>query len=163
MGAWGYGSFENDDALDFIDELQETGDFGLVREIFKTVLSETEYLEAPEGCKGVAAAEIVAASLGHASEALQAQSEFFEWLTEMQPSFEAELIIQAREVLNRILAPDSELKELVEEGNNVEEWEIPVQQLIERLQIYGGFYANQEVSRAAQRLAKLGKACTGSV
>lgn len=48
MGAWGVGSFENDDAMDFIAELQ-AGGISVVRDALQEVaeLGTDDYLEAP--------------------------------------------------------------------------------------------------------------------
>lgn len=38
MGAWGNGSFDNDDAADFLADVADGSDLALVRKIFATVL-----------------------------------------------------------------------------------------------------------------------------
>jgi hypothetical protein len=38
MGAWGYGNFENDTVLDWIEELLETQDINLLSESIEMVL-----------------------------------------------------------------------------------------------------------------------------
>ncbi len=80
MGAWGNGSFENDDAADFLTEVTEGEDFAPVREIFATVVNSTEYLEAPDASQAIAAAEIVAASCGRPTSAAQEEEELVTWL-----------------------------------------------------------------------------------
>src|SRR4051794_2230831 len=63
MGAWGSGSFENDDACDWVADLEENGP-SAVREPLTTVADadEDEYLEAPDCSVAIAAAELIAAS-----------------------------------------------------------------------------------------------------
>lgn len=62
MGARGCGSFENDDAADWVYEL-ESGGVAAVASALEQVSSvaEDEYLEAHEASAAMAAAEIVAA------------------------------------------------------------------------------------------------------
>ena len=61
MGAWGFGTFENDDAGDWLFDLEETNDLSLIEQ---TLTLEDDYIEAPDGCNALAAAEIVAALMG---------------------------------------------------------------------------------------------------
>ncbi|WP_157463438.1 DUF4259 domain-containing protein, partial [Deinococcus pimensis] len=59
MPAWGVGPFENDDALGFARELAADGPVA-VEEALDVVLDhEGEYVEAPEGARGLAAAAVV--------------------------------------------------------------------------------------------------------
>ena len=60
MGAWGAGPFENDDAMDWAIDLEESGDVGFVVEALRAAESDG-YLDAPEGSVTIAAAEVVAA------------------------------------------------------------------------------------------------------
>ena len=71
MGAWGFGSFDNDDAADFLADATESGDLSLVRGALDNVLTSTEYVEAPDASQAIAAAEIVAAALGRPTLAAQ--------------------------------------------------------------------------------------------
>lgn len=65
-GAWGSGSFENDDALDLSTNLAQQPDTALVYQTLRgAVRDRTAYLEAPDGSAAVAAAEVVAALKGH--------------------------------------------------------------------------------------------------
>ena len=67
MGASATGPFDNDDALDFIDDLAEAPGWRTVVQALDYVTKQAGYLEAPEGAIAVAAAAIVAASVGGAS------------------------------------------------------------------------------------------------
>ena len=60
MGAWGAGPFENDDAMDWAIDLEESGDVGFVVEALRAAEGDG-YLDAPEGSVTMAAAEVVAA------------------------------------------------------------------------------------------------------
>ena len=69
MGAWGTGSFGNDDAADWLYDLYESeGDVLLVQSLSTiATASPSSYLEAPVCCVALAAAEIVAAVEGRPS------------------------------------------------------------------------------------------------
>ena len=65
MGAWGTGSFENDDAMDWVADLEGSDDLAIVVETLSRVADAgDDYVETPEGAAAVAAAEVVAALLG---------------------------------------------------------------------------------------------------
>jgi Domain of unknown function (DUF4259) len=67
MGAWGVGSFDNDDAADWLnDQLRRSADLRPIQTALDAVaqLDPTGYLEAPEASAAVAAAEVVAALAG---------------------------------------------------------------------------------------------------
>lgn len=66
MGTWGCAPFDNDDAVDLLDDLAEADDVDLVdtlRDALAQVADEDGYLEAPDVSEAVAAACLVAARL----------------------------------------------------------------------------------------------------
>ncbi|HWV47208.1 MAG TPA: DUF4259 domain-containing protein [Nitrospira sp.] len=134
MGAWGNGSFDNEDAADFLADVTEASDLTAVREIFAAVLSADEYLEAPDASQAIAGAEIVAAALGRPTPAAQQEEELAEWIARAKPVADPELAKQAIQVLDRILAPGSELHELWEESGELAEWQAVVEDLRSHLQ-----------------------------
>ena len=135
MGAWGVGSFDNDDAGDFLSELIDSGDLSLIREVFDNVLTSTEYVEAPDASQAIAAAEAVAAALGRPTLSAQKEEELLTWLGRLQPRIDPELTAQAKDVLARILAPNSELLELWEESDEFPEWKAAVSEIARQLQV----------------------------
>ena len=64
MAAWGSGSFENDDAADWLAQLGTMGPDDLTK-IFGMAADDTAYFEAPAASVVVAAAEVVAALNGY--------------------------------------------------------------------------------------------------
>lgn len=133
MGAWGAGSFENDDAADFLGDVLENGDISLLREVFDNVLTSTEYVESPDACQAIVAAEIIAAALGRPTLAAQQVQELAALLPTIRPDIDAGLVAQAADALARILEPNSELLELWEESESLLEWQALMQEL--RLQL----------------------------
>jgi hypothetical protein len=128
MGAWGTGPFDNDDALDWLIELANSPDFTLGR----AALSATtvEYLEAPEASAALAAAEVVAAALGHPAASLPADATI--WLgsnRDQVSQLDAALALAA---VDRVLAEESELRELWADVDD-DAWMEGVQDLHRRL------------------------------
>ncbi len=134
MANRGIGSFDNDDARDFLAEVTAGGDLSLVREVFDNVLTSTEYVEAADARQAIAAAEIVAAALGRATPAGQGQDRLGRWLAQLRPRVAPDLVAQAEAALTRILARNSELRELWEDTEEFAEWRAAVDELREQLQ-----------------------------
>jgi hypothetical protein len=129
-GAWGDGSFENDDALDWVGQCTQSTGTKVVSTALTAAL-KAQYLEAPEGSAAVAAAEVVAAAQGKANPSLP--KELRAWL-ERQPKTElAALSSLARQVLRKIRDPKaSELKQLWSEGKS-NRWESRIAELEARI------------------------------
>ena len=78
MGAWENGNFGNDDAMDFVSEVNSK------ESIFDAILkismaSQNEYLEAPDCSVALAAIEYIAAALGNPAEDFPEETE--EWVS----------------------------------------------------------------------------------
>src|SRR5687767_6352150 len=111
MGAWGSGSFENDDALDWVTGLADDSS-DAVREALAPIASAgDEYLQAPDCSMAIAAAEAVAAARGHPNNALP--EEVAGWAAK-KPVVTPDLVELARAAVDRILN-NSELKDLWDE------------------------------------------------
>jgi Domain of unknown function (DUF4259) len=119
MGAWGCGSFENDDAADWMYELESSGVAAVASALEQVSgVAEDEYLEAPEASAAMAAAEIVAAArdgdLSKLSET--AREAFVRHRESLVASYLSEPARRALEHIRR----QSELKELWEESEEGE-------------------------------------------
>ena len=132
MGAWGTGSFENDDAVHWITDLGESTDTALLEEALEPKEVEGYYLEAPEDSRILCAAEILAALLDRPSSALSEDAAA--WVAThraLDPQF---LIPKALGKIERVLAEHSELKELWAENEiDYSRWEKVVFDLKARL------------------------------
>ncbi len=117
MGAWGHSAFENDDALDWLYELEESSGLDLVVATLTEVSQEGDYLEAPESSMGLAAAEVVAALNGQPAEDLP--ENVAEWCAALGEAADQDLVALAASAV-RIVAGGSELKELWEEADNLD-------------------------------------------
>lgn len=134
MGTWALHSFGNDDAGDLVGDLVEGTDLSPVQEALERVQSTAGYLEAPEAQQGIAACEVVALVLGHPSAASQAEEELTAWVARVKPSLGTGVVSQAVDVVDRVLAQDSELRELWEESDEFKDWQADVAALRARLQ-----------------------------
>ena len=136
MGAWGTGSFENDDALNFLDRLEGHGVVA-VTQAFREVtsLDADDYVEVDSASSAIAAAELVAA--GHDGEVSQLPEPARQWLDKHHGSVATpDIQSVARRAVERVLM-GSELKDLWSEGDDDAEaaaWEQSVRDLIQRLQ-----------------------------
>jgi len=114
MGAWGYGSFENDSALDWVENSFRRSGAAAVEQAFGSA-AEGVYLDVDEASAVVAAAEFVAAARdGDVSKLGAAQNVF---TTHRQSLSSPHLLPLARKALERVLQ-QSELLELWTEGQD---------------------------------------------
>ncbi|ATE70984.1 DUF4259 domain-containing protein [Lysobacter capsici] len=135
MGAWGFTTFDNDDAADWLDELSDHQSLALVRETIAAVLEvePDEEVDAPLASAALAASELIAAAIGRPSGAARKQEELMIWISKMRPSPDAALIADALSAIDRILGPHSELRALWEESDDYAAWTDDVTQLRTRL------------------------------
>ena len=130
MGAWGLGSFENDDALDWVIDLESTSDMTLISDTLSVVNeSEEDYLDASDSSFPIVAAEVVAALGGKPADELP--DEVVKWVQgKGEPG--PDLVSGAKQAISAVL-DSSELKELWEETDEFEIWVNDVESLLERL------------------------------
>lgn len=130
MGAWGLGNFENDDALDWVNEFVHTRDPMQIKTAFSEILDlKTSSLNAFVCARGLAAAEYIALMIGHPSNDIP---------DELKPAFKEinspddDLIQQGITMVNIILE-SSELKDLYVEVGEFNKWKAIEDDLISRL------------------------------
>ena len=131
MGAWGHGAFENDDASDWLYELEDDADGRLLMEALD--VSGEEYLEAPEGAVAIAAAEVVVAAQGRSAAGLPDEARA--WVEAHRDIVLPECRAAALAAVDRVLKDGSELRDLwsdSEEGGD--EWIAALEDLRRRLQ-----------------------------
>jgi len=114
MGTWGMGTFENDDAADWLDELQSSGDGAVLQAALETHTTTEGYLEAPEGVHIICACEIIAALLGQPAPDLPAGVE--DWVQEHESLDVSSLIPIVCKKIDRVLDDGSELRDLWQEN-----------------------------------------------
>jgi len=132
MGAWGVGSFENDDASDWILDFMETPDPLEIGKALTTVLAlpEDEYLEITEAANAVAAAELVAALRGKPNPDLPPEAA--DWVAEQGNVQTDHLSNVALQSLSRVKR-NSELRDCWLDTNNAKAWEEAISDLETRI------------------------------
>lgn len=125
MGAWGFKTFENDYALDWVGSLIIQNKKDMIISALKEIELNNEYIEAPECSEALCAIEIIASIKSEDSSDLT--EELLEWinikrgLLRKSITFSQSEINLAISTLKKIIN-DSELKELWQESDNYQEW-----------------------------------------
>jgi hypothetical protein len=126
MGAWGQGSFENDDAMDWVWSLEHDEDGSALRAVLEPVAEYRKVHEPAEvqASRALAAAAVVARARGGSHDALPVEAET--WLATYGHVVGDDLVDFARRAVARVLGaiqgePDSE------------EWTAEVQRLAVQL------------------------------
>lgn len=134
MGAWGTEPFANDDALDWLAELEAEGLPAAGGAIQAVLDLAPEYLEAPICAAGLAAAEVIAALRGRPGASLPPGVQAWVSACAAGPGGDPgdELVRNARRAVELIVA-DSELRDLWAESDEAEQWQASVSDLRARL------------------------------
>jgi hypothetical protein len=133
MPGWGTGSFENEDAQNFLGRLNSLGVDDL-----RAILSraaQQDYLEAPESGAVVAAAEVVAALAAAARDETASSTtprQISDWMSKNTTALPPDLVDLARRAVERVRT-NSELKDLWLEAEGLNEWSAALRGLEARL------------------------------
>jgi Domain of unknown function (DUF4259) len=129
MPGWGTGNFENDDAQNFLAALHlKTPDD--LKQILTRAADETDYLAAPESGVVIVAAEVVATAKGAPPQTVPRQ--ITDWVSKIEGAPSDEMIELARRAVNRVRL-NSELKDLWQEAEGLNEWSAELHNLEGRL------------------------------
>jgi hypothetical protein len=130
-GAWGPGSFENDDALDWVADCVESKGPQAIAAALAQAL-DAHAVEAPQASSAIAAAEVVAAAGGRPNPKLP--SELRGWLQHQSNDEIAKLAPRAVRAIDRIASePSSELAALWKQSESYAAWQRSMQDLVARL------------------------------
>ena len=131
MGAWDFGPFDNDDASDWIYELEETSDTSLIVETLAAITeADADDLETLDCTNAIAAAEIVAALGGNPYANLPDEAKA--WIEENEGLDATPLVPDALTAVKRIRT-NSELKDLWDESKDAAKWYASLDDLTTRL------------------------------
>lgn len=137
MGAWGLGHFENDSALDFAGDIEDSKN---PKQLFIDTLDNainSDYLDADDACYAIVAAAYVDSKIKGTRYSGPEDEEPMDMDTFCNKNRSldlADLKDKAVGALMRVLNDDSELKELWEENEeDYPLWRSNVEQLIVRL------------------------------
>lgn len=119
MSAWGTGPFENDDAIDLVNEVAES-EPDAIRELLTDVLEipdEDEDLDEVDGYEIYAACALLAAAVGRYE---TSSPEVIDAVAKIPTDSVGALIPNARTMLQRVLGPKSEFAEMWHESGRTE-------------------------------------------
>lgn len=134
MGTWSHESFGNDTANDWAYELEDATDFSVIEAALQVALDEGhEYLDADLAMEAIAAIEVIAKRLGKGTQSDVYTEKVDQWLETISEQPSDDVLSLAKRVLERIVADDSELKELWLESDEYELWLGNIQQLKDAL------------------------------
>ena len=142
MGTWANDPFGNDIACDWVFDLVKKGPGGLFGNpglkfikatLDKALSSGSEYLAAPDGDEGIAAADAVARLRGHFFQRNAYTKDLDDWVAKQRKADYQDLAELALKAVERTLTSPSEILGLYEDSGEVEAWKGQMQALKERL------------------------------
>lgn len=136
VGAWGTGTFENDDALDFAAQIAGSEDGADLLRRQLELAGAPGTLDAPASEASLVAAEMVAAARGAPGPGVPPP--LARWVQKEAPALGEEDVRLALTACDRVLS-DSELGQLwAEDGEQLAAWTAAVTGLVERLRSVAG-------------------------
>jgi hypothetical protein len=134
MGTWDIDAFGNDTACDWGYSLEDTNDLSLVESTIDRVLATgSDYLEVPDAEEALAAVEVIARLQGNWGIRNAYTEPVDAWVERNQLTPSTELVQKAHAAIDRIQISPSELLELWEESEMVDEWKQSVLDLRARV------------------------------
>ena len=133
MPGWGTGSFENEDAQNFLGRLKSVR-VGDLKQML-THAANQDYLEAPQSGEVVAAAEVVAVLVATASGETSSPTtppQIVDWIKTNDTDIPPDLIDLAHRAVEKVRT-NSELKDLWLEAEGLNEWSAALRDLEGRL------------------------------
>jgi hypothetical protein len=116
MGAWGELAFDNDTVNDWAYDLADARDLSLVESTFGELEAVgSRYLDQDVACCALAASEVVARLQRHRGYTNAYTANVDRWVAEHPMTVSDVLVGRAEAAIDRILADDSELRQLWEE------------------------------------------------
>lgn len=128
MPGWGTGSFENEEAQNFLAKLKSLGIDDLAPILVRA--ADHDYLDAPASTVVIVAAEIVATARGNPPQIVPSQ--IGDWIAKIEGSPSSQMSALARRAVERVRT-NSELKDLWLEAEGLNEWSAVLRDLEERL------------------------------
>ena len=132
MSIWGVGIFENDDALDWIYDLADSGSLSRVSAALELITRNKDDTPELSDCRiALAGAEIIAAMHGDPYSDLPEEAE--EWIGDK--ILENENLRAKAEEAVMIISRKSELREKMEQSSYFDKWHSIINDLQKRLEI----------------------------
>lgn len=134
MGTWSTGSFGNDNAADFLAELQGVEDLSAIERALEEAEEEGAELSADVAAAAVAACEVLAALAEQPGGDYEESADATDWVESVEVDVPPKLLARGVRVLERVLADASELCQLWQESDDYEVWRRSVHDLRSRLE-----------------------------
>jgi uncharacterized protein DUF4259 len=133
MGAWGPGSFQNDTALDFLEETLRSESTNLVTDALKSAddASAVRHLDIQVAERALAAGELIAASCGRGAGELPEGA--VEWVQNHHDQLDEPILALAGRAVRRVVQEAPSLRELWFDSQKAEAWLNSAQDLAGRL------------------------------
>lgn len=138
MGAWGEGAFDNDIAADWSWEFENADLAAGLRLITNALSAATQadaaaaYLDADDGTRAVAAAELVASVNGQPIAESSYNQTARQWITRVHPTSDPSLTNLARQAVSGVTTENSELAQLWDETGS-SAWRSTMSELLDKL------------------------------
>lgn len=134
MGVWGIKNFENDGAVDFVADVLKGNKLIITNTIEKILeINKGDYLEVCDCEEALAAVEFIAAAKGKPSTDISVEAMDWVKASNLLQFKDFDLVASSKKVIDRILNY-SEIKELWEEANELQEWERIILDLRSRIE-----------------------------
>lgn len=137
MGTWAVDAFGNDYAQDWAEDLAQVSNLDAVENTLDVALqSGAGELAAPYAAEALVAIEVLARLQGKGGPQTPDSAAVDAWVAARKPKakLRADLAQQALQVLDLVLDPASELRELWEDSEHYADWTASVADLRSRLQ-----------------------------
>ncbi|MYM39191.1 DUF4259 domain-containing protein [Duganella qianjiadongensis] len=137
MGTWAVDAFGNDYAQDWAEDLAQVSNLEAVESTLDVVLQAgSGELAAPFAAEALVAVEVLARLQGKGGPQTDDSRAVDEWVAarKAKARVRTDLAQKALQVLDKVLAPGSELRELWEDSEHYAEWSASVADLRGRLQ-----------------------------
>jgi len=133
MGAWSEDTFGNDTACDWKGDFLDNPGLEIVREAIEEALSDDDYLDSHEACNCLAACEVIARLQGQWGVRNAYSEDLDKWIEENPMTVPDELKSLADTAIAKIVGPDSELRDLWDDGGRNDAWHREVEDLRKRI------------------------------
>ncbi|MFC0170192.1 DUF4259 domain-containing protein [Pseudoduganella danionis] len=137
MGTWAVDAFGNDYAQDWAEDLAQVSNLDAVENTLDVALqSDAGGLEAPYAIEALVAIEVLARLQGNGGEQTEDSAAVDAWVAarKLKAKPRADLAQKALLVLDKVVAPESELRALWEDSEYYAEWTASIADLRMRLQ-----------------------------
>lgn len=138
MGAWGERAFDNDTAADWswkFENADLAAGLGLITKALSAATPSdggVAYLDAEDGARSVAAAELVASINGQPIVEAPYNQTARQWITRVGPSSDPSLTDLARQAVSAVTNENSELAQLWDETGS-SAWHSTISELLRKL------------------------------